>query len=506
MSDCNLPEPLAPAYTLAGPGESILLHAGYLPVVLENRTGETFEERGEGNAYLRLLPSPQVSWEAFGTSADPEFKRRFYRYLFGRKATVRLSSVFDIRWLTVPPAPAQGIDLLNRVLDPEEGEFHFDSHQDGPLGIGSREGLSEVRFHLINFPFWSGNARVQYERPQGPFDNEVRPCRFALRTDDGWEIDIDAREDFQDVWKDVTQQRSYAITHVGRLRRDDRSGFHFDDADDVLKMLYWFLSFVASRRVGVVLPVGYDTTGTLSFVRWDVRITQRAKEPITWYHDVHGAEDIQSLFLSFRDLWIDPYWKEVIWQVIYTYTNAQEETRGDLMMLQSGLETLAWAVLVEEGGKRVVASEDRRVESKGELKKKFKTAAKKLRGLLEWANVPSDSLSACDLLGPTALNLLEGVDPPNDDGPAAVTWARNRVTHPKPGSLSKLTPEMRFECAWALRGYLELLLLRLFSYQGSYADRMERFNPQYGTFGQREPYWIGSEIRQGPWAKGGDNP
>ena len=59
---------------------------------------------------------------------------------------------------------------------------------------------------------------------------------------------------------------------------------------------------------------------------------------------------------------------------------------------------------------------------------------------------------------------------------------------------------MLLESAWVLSGYLEVLLLRLFDYRGYYADRMERYSPKYGTFGNREGYPQGCDVRTVPWA------
>lgn len=485
MNETNPPEPLAPTYPLNDPGESLLLYGGTIPVLIEDQTVGTVEELGKGNVYFQLLPRPQVSWE--GIIVSPEQGSMKHTFC-PKKLDV---SNFDFGWLTVPPEPAQESAMPNQlgstsIACPRQVEWE-------PIKIGNPDGLEEVRFNLINFPFQKGNARVQRNPAVGDWGIALE--RFDLQDLDGWEVSIDPREDFPRMWAKAKEQASYVITHIGRMRRVDRSTFHFDDAEDLLRMLHWCLSFMASRRVGVVLPIGYNDAGAPVFVSWASSVTQTGKRPHRWYKQ--SWSDASSLFQSFRDLWQDTYWRRVVQQVIYAYTYAQEGTRGDLMMAQSGLETLAWAVLVKDEEKGTAVACPKPGLSKSEFKNL--PAAAKVRRLLEWACIPTDSPSAPDVLGPSAPELLNEKCPSCQDGPAAVTWARNRITHPNPGD-RRLTAEMLLESAWVLRGYLEVLLLRLFDYHGYYADRMERYSPKYGTFGNREGPPQGCDVRAVPWA------
>ena len=470
-------------YPFGEPGKPLLLYAGPLSVALETSANGTLEETGEGNVWFHMLPSPRVSWEAFVTSTDLDFKNQALLRYFSNVG-VRLSSILDSGWLVETIGTAQELAMPDRPL--VEGEFSFSFSLDAPFEIGDGEGLAEVRFNLINFPFMRGNAQVKHYCGVEGFDDGVRPYRFDLPTGDGWEVALDPREDFQAVWGQAKEQESYVFTHVGRLRKTDGSSFRFDEAQDILNMLYWFLSFMTGRRVGVVLPVGYENVSKPPvFVRWDSRVTQAAKGSLGWYDERCGADDLAEMFLSFRELWRDDYWQEIILRAIYTYTHAQEGTWADVMMAQSALETLAWAVLVDP--------QHRLIKDESECL----NAVDKVRKLLRWAGEPSSLPSAYDLLGPKAAELMNETDPSKRDGPRAVTWLRNRITHPK---MTKPPFEAFFECRWALLGYVELVLLRLLDYRGSYADRMERYAPQYGSFGDRKPYWHGADVRPVPWA------
>ena len=446
--------------------------------------------------WFHMSPYPQVSWEAAITSTDPDFKSQAYRNYLVPNFGMRLSSI-DSGWLSKGIGAAQKVAMPDGPLEIADGEFSFSSTLNAPFEVGDSEGLAEIRFSLINFPFMGGNARVKHHCGIEGFDDGVRPYRFDLRTGDGWEVALDTRTDFQEMWEQSRREESYVFTHVGRLRKTDESPFRFDEAHDMLNMLYWFLSFVAGRQVGVGLPTGYDNSKQLVFVRWDSRVTQAADGQPGWRSEQCSADGLAEMFRSFREMWKDDYWQEIIRRTIYTYTHAQEGTRADVMMAQSALEALARSVLVEKKGQPVIGDPQHRL-TKTEFGKL--NAADKMRRLLRWAGVPSGPPSAHDLLGPNAADLLNERDPASLDGPRAVTWMRNRITHPKPGGTAKPPAEAFFECRWTLLGYVELVLLRLLGYRSSYADRMERYAPEYGSFGNREPYWQGANIRQVPWA------
>lgn len=78
------------------------------------------------------------------------------------------------------------------------------------------------------------------------------------------------------------------------------------------------------------------------------------------------------------------------------------------------------------------------------------------------------------------------------DGPHATTGIRNAIVHASPKKRARILghgSDARME-AWSLgQWYLELILLRLFDYNGAYSNRL------------RLPCWQGTEVEPVPWAK-----
>jgi hypothetical protein len=171
--------------------------------------------------------------------------------------------------------------------------------------------------------------------------------------------------------------------------------------------------------------------------------------------------------------WSDADWKQVLQLAIdlYVTANHQESSQIGLVIAQSALELLAWAILVE-----------RRQTLSPEGFEKL-AAADTVRLLLELAGVPRAI--------PAALNALASTSPPGQkggtwrDGPHAVTDLRNGMVHPTKSRRVKLgVPTLPwFEAARLSLWYVELVLLRLLDYEGPYRNRL--------TFREEDVPWTG---------------
>ena len=130
---------------------------------------------------------------------------------------------------------------------------------------------------------------------------------------------------------------------------------------------------------------------------------------------------------------------------------------GGLLLTQAALESISRHVLVE---------------AQGTLSKGGFTALRasgKIRRLLSDLTIPIQI--------PSSLEQLSVANASWDDGPHAVTAIRNLVTH----SYESSPPVLE---AWQLaQWYLELVLLRLFAFNGSYSNRTK----QGKYIGQVEP-------------------
>ena len=471
------PQALRSMYPFNEPGEPVLLHAGPLSVMLEDRSSDptvTTEAAGEGRIHFEFLPTPRVSWEVVVKAADPDLLRAFHRSTRERLVLPHFGgSGFAVTPVADDVAAMRDMDSL--------GGMRFYDILLSSERLGTFDGLSDVRFHLVNCPLGRGTGFVLQELGYGSSSGQnakfprfwPMPHRLTLE-EDGWRIDIDARQDFAETWEKARKTGSFVFTHVGRIRRLDDSPFSFERARNLLTALHWFLSFVVGRRVGVALPVGLDESGNPTCTEWGSPVVDSGVSPFQWYHESISI-DLPALFSGFYGAWRDRFWKDTLPQVICAYTFAKDgRNQGTLTLAQTALETLAWAVLGIRKAQLSRSAFERL------------TAAERIRMLLNWAGVPTEVPVNQSLLAASVQSLED-----HKDGPQVMVWARNKIVHPARSSDRRsMMREIALESNYLALWYLELTLLRIFNHQGEYVNWLR------GTRGG----YLTKFIEHVPWA------
>jgi hypothetical protein len=121
-----------------------------------------------------------------------------------------------------------------------------------------------------------------------------------------------------------------------------------------------------------------------------------------------------------------------------------------LILGQTALELLTWNYLVI----------DKKTLSRNQFKKN--SAADNLRILLTSCGIPTEI--------PTTSTELTAFANPNEDGPALIARVRNNLVHPEKSHGIKLVPY--FHVLNMQQRYIELILLRIFNYNGNYFNRL----------------------------------
>ena len=194
---------------------------------------------------------------------------------------------------------------------------------------------------------------------------------------------------------------------------------------------------------------------------------------MSWF-PCYETSKINGAFRGFMKKWRSVLWHEPLRHAINWYVEANSvvgATEEALLLGVTGLELLAWVVLVDEEGTFT--------------NRQFKniSADGKLRELLKRFAIPNAIPREFKDLGRWCKSRR------CQDGPAVIADLRNALVHPKKGkrrSLSKASRGTRFEAKHLALSYLELVLLASFDYQGSY--ELRRFEG-----------WKGDWTRMVPW-------
>lgn len=320
-------------------------------------------------------------------------------------------------------------------------------------------------FLLPNFEDMKGSA-IAYP------DGSLRAARLILHAG-GWKITLDETSDFDEARKSLKSNSGFAVTHIGRVEREDGTTFSGVEAWTVLNALGWYCSFCCGRWTGPCLPHGFDGDGRQVWVMWDHFRTAPCATRLMWMDAIHpGTFEVP--FSGFLKKWSDETWQDVVRVAIHWYVEANAQAgsiEGAIVLTQTAFELLSSAVLVERF---------KWLSTDGYEKL---AAADRIRLLFHWAGIPTDIPAECTSLAQTAK--ADGWP----DSPTAMTLIRNTITHPTLKNRAKFgrhPQEVRTDAWVAGLWSLELCLLRLFDYGGVYGSRLKN-------------RWSG-QVTRVPWA------
>jgi len=409
----SLPEPLAAKYVTSVANEGIALYSGDMQVRLMGQ-----EWNGPGEISLAWLPEPRLYFEMqlpvpLGENYRPE---RTTLALVG----LSVSTEVEITGATVD---------LTKTQDPTtlRGEPNA-------IRLGQETEVRRIDFHLPNFPSYLGEPTAL--REEGYSLN-----RCGLESAE-WKVTLDQVPDIQTLLRDIRGVGGYGITHVGRLERSNGEPISVSDAYDVFGALSDYFSIVRQRWTGPLLLRGIDETGNVAWEDWTVlwQLHPWSKKDTSLCR-VH-PKDLDQFFRHFMESWDAEFLNDVIDIVSRSLleARAQDSARMGLVLAQTGLELMAWAILGE---------------LRGSLKASFQrvTAADHLRSLLQLVGISTKV--------PDDATLLRATPKLRDwDAPKIITYLRNRVTHPRLNEPTSAISETAYQEALGLAlGYLDALLI-----------------------------------------------
>jgi len=411
----------------------------------------------EGVVELQWLPAPEIRARFWG---DASAAASFFE-VGDKPGTDGTAKLPNLPTIGVPPAPV--------VVSPEKpaSARFWGERQLDPIAVGAGP-LRRLVVNVVNFAGVLGTALGKQLR-----DGRREWLGRIELSSATWHVSLDLRHDAKEVEGQLQRSGGFAFTHIAELRRTGGEEFTVDEAQTLLEALRRFLSFAHGAQVAYALPTGFDQHDTPVWSWWSVTTCDRWNNRLSW-HDDHHPEQLTELFPRFMDRWDKDFWRDVIAKAIGYYLEANNEgfVEKRLVMAYSGLEMMAWTVLYEQED-WLRADELRRPR-----------ASTLLRLLLRWCGIPTkipSQLAALDEYTFQTLNKPKL----RSDGPVAGATIRNRIAHPR---RNDRPPTNAVVDGWLLLSwYLELVLLRVCGYEGSYANRLIRNR------------WLGS-VEPVPWA------
>ena len=301
--------------------------------------------------------------------------------------------------------------------------------------------LKSVRFGILNFPIFFGSQ----DRLTKTATDLVLSPHVKLEAS-GWCVEITGVANQVDVLKGLDQDKGYGFTYEGVITRKDGTTFSVKEVDSLLEALRVFLSFVRGNYCSLALVEGADELGEQTWVRWGSHYVESWKPLRSWFLNVGGGDTLVYLFPKFvsllerEDLTMGTLSHAIDW---YLQSN-ESATHVGIILTEAALERLSYHILrrPRRGKKEPIGKYIDAALNKLELQSNVPKACNEIRKLKNWHS-----------------------------GPHAITTIRNDLVHPQP-SLNDVSLDVHHE-AWNLgQWYVEMILLKELSYQGTYRTRL----------------------------------
>jgi glutamyl-tRNA synthetase len=423
----SLPEANRPRYAFGKENESIAIHDGKLRLLLEQSFIEV-----DGQLALEWLPRAMIRFN--GTL--PVSKR----YSGNLKRATLLGAE---GWVNTTEAVLTGFAFLSR---PQE----IQGVATGQLYRGAVGGYRSVTFHLMEFHDYFGSPITD--------GTGTTWTGRAMLGGMGWKITLDSVEDIADRRAVASQRGGYALTHVGRLEREDKAPFSRNDVHEVFKLLQYYFSFVRGFWVAPLLPVAFDASGVELWRECSLPLIDKHRSVESWF-PVREASALQASFEAFATAWTNQTWRKRFESFLYWYLVANASIgalESGIMAAQIALESL-WHL----------HRSTRNQTTGGDLP----TPEEMIAELLSAASIPDSIPSDFDDLSRFAHTVNVAT------GPAAICRLRDMIVHPTEKNLQWLfgmAPLRHVELeVWRLAmWYIELASLHMISYRGRYFSRV----------------------------------
>ena len=318
-------------------------------------------------------------------------------------------------------------------------------------GTGNEPALVSMTIHWMNLPAILPAGLLQSADGRSQI---LWAGRWEVSAG-GWLLTLDSRPDHAQVWEQLRETRSCGITHVGSVRRTNGETFSQSEAHDALSGFQLALSFALGRWCAPALPVGFDSRGQRVWEQWAPWHCDPVDGHMRWWSST-ASDDLGHFVELFMDAWRDEARRPVVNLLAHRAiaSNDGNVVEARLMVAQAGIEYLSWVTHVLSGLRSKTQHGKAPIDS---------VAEHHLRELLISAHIP--------LSIPAYLPKLASLAPSDSDGPRAVVWVRNKLTHPKDAAEPYRIEGAVAEAWLLLVDYLQLLALHWLGYEGRYGWR-----------------------------------
>ncbi len=381
---------------------------------------------------------------------------------------LRLSPVPEIRFELIHDSPAIHSLLANSLLQGKPIAIRLNTGiqvevmpygtslvpVDGSVtALDAGEPLYKVQFGLINFPDFTKQGSIEtYVSDDGR--RGYRASKAIQLSASPWLVEVRAVDNIEAVRKSLSKQQGFGLTHRGSIRRSDGKLFSKDSVQSMIEALTLFCSFARGAHCGLTLLRGANHSGEPVWERWGVSNVERWRTLGSWF-DIRNGGILEDAFPGFWAQYhsIQQNDRTRIALEWYLESNAQKALHSSIVLSQAALERLSF----QQVGDKLTAGQMGRDHGEAEG---------------EWISRALVQVGV-DCQIPPLYTDLEQLRKANGfyNGPHTIVKIRNDLIH-QDMSNRILSLDVYRQAKELGLWYVEMLLLKLFGYNGIYANRL----------------------------------
>ncbi|HHV24327.1 MAG TPA: hypothetical protein GXX65_07255 [Methanosarcina sp.] len=447
MENTRYIEQNIPLFPFSEPNKSAIVGKDEILIKDKNRN---ILLSGNAEFHLDFLPTPQIHVYVTNKKELSDSEKSGLHVLYDK---ILFENLFE---MTSKKSGNQfeGFVINSDLFDLSGPSLTFTPSSEPIVGLGDEDTqMQYVIFHLFNFREICVNKGRYYEAVHIEADN--------------WVIEIKSLAKSESNFKKLKKEGGYGLTHIVCLQKIDSTFFSGKETIEMLNMLQYFFSFANGAWCNPICAVGFNSTGRV----WELWSSPRGpsfSRSESWF-DEHHSEQLENLFPGFMRCWFNDCKNEILRKAIYWYLNAVHSNVDiGIVLTQAAFEGMSRGYNIN-----ILKKEQKRNDAEANIRMLFSSLK---------LPFPTEITEDTPELKRIAEELKW-----NNNTLGAIILVRNSLVHPQKKYHEKFNSSMYYE-TWKLGlWYLELSLLKLCDYSGTYCNRLTA-------------KWIG-EVEKVPWEK-----
>ena len=397
------------------PDQPILLAEMEVQFIVDNRLISA-----PGRVFQRLWPSPWVIIEVSGVTRD----------LQPSPSSMASKEDLSIPLASVGPSSVQlengtrvEVVSIPWLFGQEDAVLHL---KKSPYTVfESGEAISNLHIDVLN---------ITGDLFRLPLNLEAPP----------WLVKVEPVQGLKDLERGLRPNGGYAVTHNVTVQRLDGMTVSKNDAENILRGIDHFLSFVCGSRCATANVVGFDSRGKEAWKRWGCHRVSSWRLRRSWC-DITIREALSEVFSEFWQNYLRT--SKHLDRVLGWYVLSNESEAQDLSIVLNQTVLEIFTTLMASG------------------KSKEHAMGERIANVLCRQGIDPQVPAQCSEL--KALASKNGFE----HGPHTLVKIRNSIVHSF-SDIEDLSNDSYREATQLGLWYIELLLLKMFKYTGEYASRL----------------------------------